>query len=97
MIGTAFRIIRNKYFITGVVFLAWLTFFDANNLVRQLELRSGLKELHREKEYYLEQIRLNKALTEELMTNQSMLEKFAREKYLMKRDNEDIYLIIRNP
>jgi cell division protein FtsB len=88
---------RNKYFITGMVFLAWLTFFDANNLVRQLELRSNLDELQREKEYYLDQIKLNHSLTEELRTNQSTLEKFAREKYLMKRDNEDIYLIIRNP
>ena len=95
MIGTAFRIMGNKYFITGVVFLAWLTFFDANNLVRQFELRSNLNELQREQDYYAEQIKLNKALTEELMTNQSMLEKFAREKYLMKKDNEDIYLIIR--
>ncbi len=80
-----------------MVFLAWLTFFDANNLVRQLELRSNLNELQCEKEYYLDQIKLNNALTEELRTNQSTLEKFAREKYLMKRDNEDIYLIIRNP
>ena len=94
MLRSVFNILGNKYLITGVVFLAWLVFFDNNNLIRQYGLRAELKGLQKEKQYYLEQIEINRIATEELMTNQSTLEKFAREKYLMKRENEDIYLII---
>ena len=95
MLRSVLKILGNKYLITGVVFLTWLIFFDNNNLIRQYGLRAELKELQKEKQYYLEQIEINRIATEELMTNQSTLEKFAREKYLMKRENEDIYLIIK--
>lgn len=89
------RIIKNKYFLTGVAFLVWLVFFDNHNLIRRYELSSNLNDLKNEKEFYLEEISKNKKAAEELMTNSELLEKFAREKYLMKKDDEDIYIIVR--
>lgn len=53
-----------------------------------------LKDVKRQKEFYQEEIKNDKIAIEELLTDSSTLEKFAREKYLMKRDNEDIFLIV---
>ena len=86
---------KNKYFFTGMAFLVWLLFFDNHNLVRRSGLSSNLNQLKREKAFYLEEIGKNRQAAEELMTNTEKLEKFAREKYLMKRDNEDIFIIVR--
>jgi len=86
--------LKNKYFYTILAFLVWMLFFDKNNFIYQAKLSSNLKDLNNEKEYYLNEIELNNAATNELITNTTTLEKFAREKYLMKRDNEDIYIIV---
>ena len=60
-----------------------------------MRLRNDLQKLQAEKQFYLDEIRKDKAAVEVLMTDERNLERFAREKYLMKRDNEDVYLIIR--
>lgn len=73
----------------------WLFLFDRNDIFSQIELRQKLSELEAEKNYYLEEIGKNKKDLIELKTNKSNLEKFAREKYLMKRDKEDIFVIVR--
>lgn len=86
--------LKNKYFYTILAFIVWMLFFDKNNFIYQFTLSSDLNNLKNEKEYYLSEIEANDAVTKELMTNTTTLEKFAREKYLMKRDNEDIYLIV---
>ena len=86
--------LKNKYFYTILAFIVWMLFFDKNNFIYQFTLSSDLNNLKNEKEYYLSEIEVNDAATKELMTNTTTLEKFAREKYLMKRDNEDIYLIV---
>ncbi len=86
--------LKNKYFYTILAFIVWMLFFDKNNFIYQVKLSSDLNDLNNEKEYYLSEIETNNAATKELMTNTATLEKFAREKYLMKRDNEDIYLIV---
>ena len=95
MFRIIYKLFTNKYFVSSVAFLVWLTFFDNNNLIRQVRMRSALNDLQKEKEFYLEEIEKNNKAAEELMTNKEKLEKFAREKYLMKRENEDIYLIVR--
>ena len=86
--------LKNKYFYTILGFLVWMLFFDKNNFIYQAKLSSDLNNLKNEKEYYLSEIESNNAATKELLTNIITLEKFAREKYLMKRDNEDIYIIV---
>jgi len=87
-------LIRNKYLIAFVAFLTWMLFFDHNDLISQYEYRSQLNKLEAEKAFYtLESAKAVKDLNE-LTTDQSKLEKFAREKYLMKKENEDVFVII---
>ena len=86
--------LNNKYAITIIVFGVWMLFFDNNNFIAQIRLNRTLHELELEKEYYLTEIEKDKLATFELITDTLTLEKFGREQYLMKRDNEDIYLIV---
>jgi cell division protein FtsB len=88
-------VFKNKYVIVIVAFLVWLTFFDRNNFIAQLRLGRILSEKRAQKEYYQAEITRDSTSLEELMTDTLSLEKFAREKYLMKRDDEDIFLIVK--
>lgn len=88
------RIFRNKYFITLLVFAVWMMFFDQNNMISQYRLSSKVKDLRQEKQFYETEIQKDRQAALELNTNQENLEKYAREKYLMKRKNEDIFLIV---
>lgn len=90
------RIIRNKYYLTLIIFFIWMLFIDRNDFISQYSYRSTLRQLEKDKLYYQEEISKVKADLDELSTNQSKLEKFAREKYLMKKDNEDIFIIVRD-
>ena len=89
-----FSFIRNKYVVTLFALVSWLIFFDKNDVVSQMNLSKRLKQLNDEKQYYLAEIEKTKSDMKELMTNPKNLEKFAREKYLMKKDNEDIFVIV---
>ncbi len=88
-------IVYNKYFIASAIFVVYVLVFDSNNLATQIRLKRELSKLQAEKQYYLNEIKKDKEAIRVLMTNERNLEKFAREKYLMKRENEDVYLIIR--
>lgn len=85
----------NKYFLTSCCFVIWMLFFDRNDLLSQYEYRSELNKFKEEKAFYISEIEKVKTDLDELSTNQERLEKFAREKYLMKKDDEDVYVIIR--
>jgi cell division protein FtsB len=85
---------KNFYFIAGCLFLVWMLFFDSNDLITQYKLSRKLTNLEKQKEYYQEKIEEVKKDREELFSNQELLEKFAREKYLMKKENEDLYIIV---
>ena len=90
----AFNLLKNKYLIAGIAFITWMLFFDRNDLMSQYEYRQQLNKLEAEKEFYTaESEKAVKDLTE-LTTDRGKLEKFAREKYLMKKDNEDVFVII---
>ncbi|MFO7613644.1 MAG: septum formation initiator family protein [Bacteroidales bacterium] len=91
-----FRILFNRYVITIIAFAVWMAFFDGNSLKRQHILNDRIGNITRMSNYYRSEIAKNEKAIQELMTNQETLEKFAREKYLMKRDNEDIYIIIKD-
>jgi cell division protein FtsB len=88
------KLAKNKYFITLVALLVWLVFFDKNDVFTQYELIQKCRKLEKEKQYYLEEISNNKANLNELRTNKKSLETFSREKYLMKKENEDIYVFV---
>lgn len=85
---------KNKYVLASVLFLVWLTFFDRNNLIDQYKLHTQLSDLRSKKEYYAEQIKIVKQEKQELFTNMASLEKFAREHYMMKKANEDLFVIV---
>lgn len=89
-----FNILKNKYLLTVIGLLAWVIFFDKNDLKTQLELRQKVQQLEKEKKYFAQEIASINAEVLELTTNPKTLEKFGREKYLMKRDNEDIFVIV---
>lgn len=88
------RLIKNKYFLTTIGIVVWLLFFDKNDVFTQADLIKKLNKLESERDYYIAQIENNKNDINELKTNPESLEKFAREKYLMKKDNEDIFVIV---
>ncbi|HEY1039720.1 MAG TPA: septum formation initiator family protein [Bacteroidia bacterium] len=89
-----FSVLKNKYLITIVALLTWLMFFDKNDFSTQLELSNKVKKLQTEREYYIKAIEDNKREIKELQTDSNNLEKFARENYLFKRDNEDVFVIV---
>ena len=86
--------LHNRYTLTFLGFLVWLTFFDKHDFILQYTYRKKLEVLKKEREYYISQIDKNKEEMKELFTNQKNLEKFAREKYYMKRDNEDVFVFV---
>jgi len=86
-------IFRNFYVVTGLCFLIWLTFLDSNDLISRFSLSAKLHSLENEKEYYEKKIEEVEKDRKELMTNKELLEKFAREKYLMKKESEDVFII----
>ena len=86
-------IFRNFYVMTGLCFLVWMTFLDSNDLISRFSLSSKLNSLEDEKEYYQVKITEVEKDRKELMTNRELLEKFAREKYLMRKKTEDVFII----
>ena len=92
--GPLGRVLRNFYLLTGAAFLVWMTVFDANDLGKQFDIYRKWKDLRNEKEYYLSNIEVVKKERAELMSSPALLEKFAREKYLMKRPGEDLFVLV---
>ena len=87
----------NKYFISLSAFVAIMFFFDKNDVLTQAERRKELRELRESRTWYATQIASETKELEGLKTNPATLEKYAREKYLMKKDNEDLFLVPENP
>ena len=75
---------KNFYFIFTALFLIWMLFVDANDFVTQYKLNQQRKNLEDEKAYYQDKIAEVRNEREELLSNDKLLEKFAREKYLMR-------------
>ncbi len=89
-----FALFRNKFFWMTAAFIVWMIFFDKNDLFSQYHYYQQLSKLKQERNFYkTETAKANKDL-DELTTNPAQLEKFAREKYLMKKDNEDIFVVV---
>ncbi|TMI93911.1 MAG: septum formation initiator family protein [Bacteroidetes bacterium] len=86
-------LLRNKFFIAFSAFTVWMLFFDERDVFTMSHHRQELRELQKSKKYYTEQINKEKEVLENLKNNPAMLEKYAREKYYMKRDKEDLFLI----
>ena len=85
---------RNFYFLVGTFFLVWMLFFDSNDLITQVKLSSKLSELTSTKEFYENKIVEVRNDREALLNDKALLEKIAREKYLMKKESEDLFIIV---
>lgn len=80
------------YVIICIVFAVWMLFFDANSYVIHRELNLEMNDLEDERDYYKKEIVKDKKAIKGLSTEEG-LERLAREKYYMKRENEEIYII----
>ena len=86
--------LKNKYAVALTAFFIWILFFDNNNVISQFRLIFTLNDLHKQEAFYLEEIKNDSTALFVLRNDPASLEKFARENYLMKKDNEDIFLIV---
>ncbi len=88
-----FRLLySNFYACTGSLFLVWITFFDGNDLISLISNKMKLAETESEIAYYQEKINAVVAEGQKLRGTPDAMERFARERFLMKKDNEDIFL-----
>lgn len=88
--------LRSFDFYVGLGFLVWMLVFDANDFVKQYDMYAKLHELQAERKYYLDNIETVKKERSELLSSPELLEKFAREKYIMKRPGEDVFILVPN-
>ena len=85
-------VLKNKYAMTLLVLFVWMTFFDESSFISTIKNRIKLAELRAEKEHYQNEIAQSTEDLKLLKNDKELLEKFARERYLMKRENEDIFV-----
>ncbi|WP_425392534.1 FtsB family cell division protein [Ekhidna sp.] len=86
---------KNFYFLSTFFFVVWLAFIDSNDLFLQAQLSGKKAELEEAREFYHEKILQVKNDQAALNNNPDLLEKMAREKYLMKKPNEDLFIVVR--
>lgn len=86
------RIASNKYLLILILFLVWMIFFDTNSFFIHQELNDDINKLENNKKVYQDEIKNDKIFIEK-MKDSNEIEKFAREKYYLKKENEDIYII----
>lgn len=89
------ELLRNKYFLAVMAFGIWMLFFDRNDMLSQFEYRTEVKKLQEEKDFYLKETASVKKDLSEIDSNLNTAEKFAREKYFMKKDNEDVFVLVK--
>ncbi len=92
--GNVPPLLKNKYFLTILAFFVWMLFFDKNDVVSQVKLRWKLYEMRSKQTYYSDMIKQVNHEKKELFTSTESLEKFAREQYMMKKDEEDLFVIV---
>jgi len=91
------KLLKNKFFITGMAFLIWVSFFDSNNLIEWSRVIFNIGKQESQKEYYKESIKQTEEKLQELSSNRDSLEKFAREQFMFKEDDEDIFIVETKP
>ena len=87
------HILTNKYLLAGTAFAIWMLFFDRNNAPLQMQRVQELNKLEKSEQLLSRQIVETRQELDLLKNNPATLEKYAREKYLMKKENEDLYIV----
>lgn len=87
-------ILKNKYLLTTIGFVVWMLFFDDRDIITtHFRYKHELRQLEKSREYYQKQIEITRGELDQLKSNTATIEKYAREKYNMKRDNEDLFIV----
>ncbi|MFL2610074.1 MAG: septum formation initiator family protein [Flavobacteriaceae bacterium] len=86
------KFLKNSYVIIIIIFVIWMIFFDSNSILVHNELNNDINDLNNQKEYYKNEIERDNIELNQIKTD-SGLEKYAREKLFMKRENEEIFII----
>lgn len=94
IIKKIWKILRNPFIFSTAFFIVWVSFFDNDNIISHFKQRKELNRLLEQKKYYTGEIEKNKTLLHQLTSNVSDLERYGREKYLMKKEHEDLFLVI---
>ena len=85
--------LKNKYFLTGAFFVIWMLFFDLKDVLSAFDRRDKLNELEKSEMHLKQLISASGTELDLLKNNAQSIEKYAREKYLMKKDNEDLFIV----
>ncbi len=88
-----FHFVKNKYFISGAFFIVWMLFFDVKDWSLISSRREKLSDLQESEQHLNRQIAETRKELDLLKTNAQTIERYAREKYLMKKDNEDLFIV----
>jgi cell division protein FtsB len=87
-----FRIVTNRYILVFLVFAVWMLFFDTNSWLTHQKLNNEISEVENNINYYKSEIKKDKKTLQQLKDSVE-IEKYAREQYFMKRENEDVFII----
>lgn len=85
--------LRNKYLVTLVIFLIWIFFIDTFDILTQIKMKQELNQLKKQEEFYRTEIEKDSTMLYNLNNNTEEQERFARERFLMKKENEDLFII----
>jgi len=85
--------LRNKYLITFFVFLVWIFFIDTFDITTQIKMNKEFKQLKEQQEFYKAEIEKDSTKIDDLNNDPQEQERFARERFLMKKDNEDLFIV----
>ena len=84
--------VANRYFIVSIGFLVWMLFFDQRDFFQQRERATELKKVEDAKKYYQKEIQSTQRQLDNIQNNKTAIEKYARERYLLRREGEELYL-----
>ncbi len=85
--------LKNKYLLTSVGFIVWIVFFDDRDLINNNQHHQELRALEKSRDHFTKEINTISRELSQLKNDAAILEKYAREKYRMKKDNEDLFII----
>ena len=86
---------KNFYFLFFLSFILWMTIIDSNGFINRYRLSKKLSELNTQKKFYVKEINKVTLDKEKFESDEELLEKYAREEYLMKKESEDIFYVIK--
>ena len=88
------QVIKNKYFLVAAFFLVWIGFFDQNDWISRSKIDNEIEQLENDKAFFTKEVEDLKLIEQTLREDEAELEKYAREQFYMKKEGEDVFVII---